>query len=168
MAAPESVPVDELPAPEAALEADLSLFSHSAWFASGVRDALGGDPAEPLGAGSGLVYHLLRAGGDVLACYLLTTSGFILHECTSTGDSLTVAVPAWRLARVETARRGAETTMTVEIDADRRGVRLDQDATGAAGVISPAVYVISGSGSEGDAVAAFAAELRCLLLGLWQ
>jgi hypothetical protein len=168
MSDPGAVPEAEMPSAEAALEADLSLFSQTPAFARGVRDALGAsDPEDPLGVGSGLVYHLLRGDGQVLACYLLTASGFLMHEWSRSGDSLTVAVPAWRLARVETRRSGEDVVLTIEIDADRRGVRFDVDGDVRVGTVTPAFYVVNGHGVEGDAVAAFGAEMRCLLLGLW-
>jgi hypothetical protein len=158
----------QTPSPEAALEADLAVFSRTPAFARGVRDALGADPEQPLPAGSGLVFHLVRASGDVLTCYLLTAAGFVLHEHAVSGDSLTVAIPMWRVTRVQSSRTGGMFRAVIELDADRKVTRTSAVDGVADGIIDPAAYVIDGEGVEAETVAAFTAELRCVMLGLWQ
>jgi hypothetical protein len=154
--------------PEALLESDLAVFESTTGFAAAVRDALGGAGDTPLPEGSGLVFHLVLVRGEVLVCWMITATGVVLHEHLTNGDYLTVAVPAYRISRVESSRRNGEVRVVVEIDADRRGVRMAPAESGEQGFVEPAVYVLSGAGEDAEPIAAFAAELRCLLLGLWR
>lgn len=151
---------------EAALEAELAVLTSvagAAPFAAGVRDALGADISAPLPSDVGLVAHLIQVRDGVLAAYLLVEGGLIVHEAAADGSSLTVAIPAFRLARVEVRRRpDGAVRAAFELDADVATTR----AAGDGNVTEHAAYVVIGEAESALAVAAFATEVRCLLVGL--
>lgn len=101
-------------------------FSRINGFAAGVRGALGGDPDMKLEPDDvPVLAYLFRQENDYLVTWLVTTSAFVVHEFGKTGDTLTVAVPLWRVRRLVEAKVGGKLTVTVEIDADRSALSAD-------------------------------------------
>jgi hypothetical protein len=148
---------------EHALETELRVVAGASGFPSGVRNALGADPASPLPPGTGLITHLIQTTSGIYAAYLLVAGGLIIHEHAGDGSTLTVAVPAFRLARVEVRTRpDGAVRAAFELDADLTRTRPDGDGA----VAERAAYVLVGEGVNAQAVADFATEVRCHLLGL--
>lgn len=112
-----------------------------------LRSALGSDPDLPLDPDSTEVLgYLIRPTSALITTWLVTTSGFVVHELAKNGDSLCIAVPLWRIRRVVEQRTGNALTVTVEIDADR----VAFDATGAFEPSTPSFAGADGAPTPGQ------------------
>lgn len=150
--------------PEEVLETELGMFSSLPEFVAGVRLAVGGDPVSRLEPDSGLVCHLINVTDGLVSAYLLVEGGLVVFQRADNGETLTVAIPLYRLGRVEVRTDPAGRCRAVfELDAD---ITTARNADGGVQVTERAGYVIEGEADSAPAVLAFATEVRCLLLGL--
>lgn len=112
----------------------LQPYAHAEAVKEGVLFSLGVRPGDSLTEKEYPVNgFFLRATDDVFSFYALTPGRFILFEMSTSGDTLTVVIPASRIRRVveeSIAKKGAveaKLVVTVEVDADRRVTRTESE-----------------------------------------
>lgn len=156
-----------------ALDSELSQYKHVDGLIEHVRRAVGADPAAEISQQVLIRAWVTRQSEAVFAVYALTDAAFVVAEMARSGETLSVWVDAYRIARVAEIVANGERIVTVEIDADVSRIVLEHEAVGAppgegdgyiersngVGRVIPASYEIRGEAGDAQ-LAWFSLQLR--------
>lgn len=152
-------------------ENELAQYAHVAGLVGHIRGACGAEREASLSGQTPIMAYLLRQTDSVFSAYVLTETGFIVAEMSSTGATLAVWIDRGRVSRVYEVAENDDIVLGIEIDADVRRTettgreRGEGEAnmyaveTASSGRIIPASYEIRGTRDD-RALTWFALQLR--------
>lgn len=102
----------------------------------------------------------LQVEEQLFTAFLVVGDYFTVVQMNNEGARLSVHIPCQRVCRVATETRpDGQVTVTVELDADRRAVALNQSDTGLIGVSEPARYTLLAAAEAAATLRRFVATL---------
>lgn len=152
-------------------ENELAQYANVDGLVAHIRGACGAEREAGLSGQTQILAYLLRQSDAVFSAYVLTESGFVVAEMSSTGATLAVWIDRERISRVYEIAENDEVVLGIEIDADVRrvettgrergdgGENMYAVETASSGRIIPASYEIRGTRDD-RALVWFALQLR--------